>query len=262
MPSCPEYDSFAEFYDYVIPYRNRGDVGFFVELSRQVQAPVLEVACGTGRVLIPCAKAGVKMVGLDLSSAMLAVCRERLAGESPEVRTRVELHEGDMRTFHLGRTFDLITVPFRGFQHLLTVDDQRRALGRFRSHLADGGRLVLDLFNPSMPLLGDERWLAQPMEEPPFTMPDGRTVVRSYRIAGRDYFSQVQEVEMTHQIAWPDGRVERQSERFQLRYAFRFEVEHLLVREGFAVEALYGDYDKTPYGAKYPGELIFVASRR
>jgi SAM-dependent methyltransferase len=262
MSSCPEYDTFAEFYDHVVPYRNRDDVEFFVELSGRARPPVLEVACGTGRVLIPCARAGVPMVGLDVSPAMLKVCRERLAHEAADVGARVELHEADMRIFDLGRAFDLITVPFRGFQHLLSVEDQRRALHRVRAHLADGGRFVLDVFNPSMPLLGDERWLVQPIEEPPFTMPDGRTVVRSYRIAARDYFTQVQHVEMSHRIAWPDGHVEIRTERFMLRYAFRFEMEHLLVREGFAIEALYSDYRKAPYGSTYPGELIFVARKR
>jgi SAM-dependent methyltransferase len=262
MSGCPEYESSAEFYDHVIPYRTRSDVAFFTQLAVEAQPPVLEVACGTGRVLIPCARAGVRVIGLDLSRAMLDVCRSRLRDEPPEVRDRVELHEGDMRTFDLGRPFDLITMPFRGFQHLLTVDDQRNALANIRRHLATAGRFVLDLFNPSLPLLGDERWLVQPIVEPPFTMPDGRLVVRSYRIAGRDYFNQVQDVEMTYEITWPDQRQERRTERFLLRYLFRFEAEHLLVREGFDVREVYGDYDRSPYGAKYPGELIFIATRR
>ena len=262
MSGCAEYDGSAEFYDYVVPYRARSDVAFFTQLAVAARPPVLEVACGTGRVLIPCARAGARMIGLDLSRAMLDVCRRRLLDESPDVQARVTLHEGDMRRFDLGRTFDLITIPFRGFQHLLTVDDQRQALATIRRHLATDGRFVLDLFNPSLPLLTDERWLVEPTVEPAFTLPDGRVVVRSYRIAGRDYFNQVQDVEMTYEISWPDGRLERRTERFLLRYLFRFEAEHLLVREGFEVQEVHGDYDRRPYGAVYPGELIFIATRR
>ncbi|MBO0723689.1 MAG: class I SAM-dependent methyltransferase, partial [Blastocatellia bacterium] len=114
----------AEFYDHVTPYHHRQDVDFFVELARQSAGPVLEIGCGTGRVLIPTARAGGEITGLDLSSSMLAVCREKLALEPPEVRERVRLMMGDMREFALAREFSLITLPFRPFQHLITTDDQ------------------------------------------------------------------------------------------------------------------------------------------
>lgn len=260
--SCPEYDELAELYDHVLPYRLRDDVAFFVEMALAAGGDVLEVACGTGRVLIPTARAGATVTGLDLSRGMLDVCRARLAAEPDDVGRRVTLHEDDMCTFDLGRTFALVTVPFRGFQHLLTVDAQRRALQRIRDHLAPGGRFVLDLFNPSLPLIGDERWLQAPLVEPEVVLPDGRRFVRSLRIVDRDWFEQVQTVEIVHEVSWPDGRRERRAGTTRLRYLFRFEAEHLLAREGFAIEALYGGYDKAPYGATYPGELVFVAVRR
>jgi SAM-dependent methyltransferase len=141
----------------------------------------------------------------------------------------------------------------------MTVDDQRRALAALRAHLAPGGRLVLDLFNPSLPFLGDERWLVSPLVEPASAMPDGRRFVRTMRIVARDFFNQTQDIELVHEVTWPDGRVERNTDTTRLRYLFRFEAEHLLVREGFTIEALYGNYDRSPYGTTYPGELIFVA---
>jgi SAM-dependent methyltransferase len=258
MSLCPEYDSFAEFYDHVLPYRERPDVPFFVDLARQSPGPVLEVGCGTGRVLVPCARAGATIVGLDLSPGMLAVCRRKLAREAPDVQARVRLVEGDMRDFDLGARFPLITLPFRSFQHLETPEDQRAALRVLARHLAPGGRMVLDLFNPSLPFLGDERWLVAPLAEPAVDLPDGRRMVRTMRMVSRDWFAQVQEIELSHRITWPDGRAEDHTGTARLRYTFRFEAEHLLAREGFTVEALYGDYDRSPYGAKYPGELIFV----
>lgn len=260
--SCPEYDRFAEYYDHVVPYRARTDVGFFVDLAREAGGGVLEAGCGTGRVLVPTARAGVTIDGLDLSAAMLEQCRVSLAHEPAEVQRRVRLHHGDMRTAQLGRRYALVTMPFRSVQHLLDVEDQRRALDNLRDHLAPQGRLVVDAFNPSLPFLTDQRITIEPYAEPAFTMPDGRRVVRSYRIAGRDYFAQVQQVEFTIDVGHPDGRAERHVETFALRYFFRFELEHLLERCGFSVEALYGDYDRSPYGRRYPGELIFVARRR
>jgi hypothetical protein len=84
-------------------------------------------------------------------------------------------------------------------------------------------------------------------------------VTRHARVAARDYFNQVQDVELIYYVVHPDDRQERLVHAFPMRYLFRFEAEHLLARCGFAVEAIYGDYDRSPYGSKYPGELIFVA---
>jgi len=256
-----EYRFTAEFYDHLIPYSTRSDVAFFVELAQASGGPVLEVGCGTGRVLIPTARAGVVIVGLDLSSFMLAICREKLAQESPQVQARVQIVEGDMRSFDLGRAFALITLPFRPFQHLTTVADQMACLRILHRHLAPGGRLVLDLFNPSIVYLAAPQRMEEYEDIPQFTMPDGRRVARHARITARDYFNQIQDVDLIYYVTHLDGRQERLVHSFPMRYLFRFEVEHLLARCGFAVEALYGDYDKRPYGSQYPGELIFVAAK-
>ena len=252
----------AEFYDHVVPYRDRGDVGFFVQEARRSGGPVLELGCGTGRVLIPTAKVGVEIVGLDASPLMLSACRAKLSAEPESVRAKVSgLVQGDMRAFDLGREFRLVTLPFRPFQHLLTVEDQLSCLLSIRRHMSAGGRLVLDVFNPSLPHLADDRFLAEHGEEPEFTTGDGRRVVRRARIVSRDYFSQVTDNELAYKVTHPDGREERLVHRFRLRYLFRFEVEHLLARCGFSVEEVYADYDRSPYGSKYPGELITVASK-
>ena len=264
MPSSPTYEDFpfvAEFYDYVVPYRERNDVRFFVELAQQADGPVLEIGCGTGRILIPTARAGVTIAGLDSSAPMLAVCREKLSHEPSEVRSKVELFEGDMRQLNLGREFRLVTFPFRPFQHLITVEEQLACLRGVHRHLVAGGRLALDLFNPSIPLLADDRLLEDLNREPPFTMPDGRKVLRRFYIHARDFFRQTQDVELVHRVTYPDGREERLAARFTMRYVFRFEAEHLLARAGFEIEQVYADFDKSPYGSKYPGELIFLARK-
>ena len=257
----PEYRFTAEFYDHVAPYRERHDVAFFVDMAQALGGPVLEIGCGTGRVLIPIARAGIEITGLDLSPSMLAICRDKLAAERAEIQDRVQLVEGDMRDFDLGRDFALITLPFRPFQHLISVEDQIACLAAINRHLRPGGRLVLDLFNPSIPHLAAPERLEEFGDEPEFTMPDGRRVLRRARIAARDYFAQVQDSELIYYVTHPDGRQERLVHAFPMRYLFRFEAEHLLARCGFEVEALYGDYDRSPYGSQYPGELVFVARK-
>ena len=256
-----EYAFVAELYDSVPPYAGRADVDFFVEMARSSPGAVLEVGCGTGRVLIPTARAGMDIVGLDLSTRMLSICREKLALEPESVQAKVHLVQEDMRQFDLGRKFGLATLPFRPFQQLTTVDDQMSCLASIRNHLADGGRLILDLFNPNLTLLMDDRYLEEGSEETEFTMADGRSVVRRGRTVSRDLFNQIQDVELIYYVTHPDGREERLVHRFQMRHLFRYEAEHLLARSGFQVEELYADYDKSPYGSKDPGELVFVARK-
>jgi SAM-dependent methyltransferase len=257
-----EYAFIADLYDHVVPYRERPDVAFFVEAAQESGGPVLEVGCGTGRVLIPTARAGVEVVGLDLSLHMLAICRERLRREPREVQGRVQLVEADMRDFDLARQFRLVTAPFRPFQHLTTVDDQLSCLASIHRHLVVDGRLVLDLFNPSLEALTSDTVGQEVGEEPEFTTPDGRRVIRRHKTVSRDRAHQVNHVELIYYVTHPDGREERWLHAFPMRYLYRFEAEHLLVRCGFEVEALYADFDKSPYGSKVPGELVFVARKR
>jgi ubiquinone/menaquinone biosynthesis C-methylase UbiE len=115
-----------------------GDVAFYVEQAKDSGGPVLELGCGTGRVLIPTARLGLSCVGLDASAEMLAVLREKNPPEN------LELVNGRMEAFDLGeRRFRLVTAPFRATQHLLDVDAQLSALENVRRHLAPGGAFVL-----------------------------------------------------------------------------------------------------------------------
>lgn len=256
-----QYAATAEFYDYVVPYRTRQDVAFFVEAAQASGGPVLEVGCGTGRVLIPTARAGLAITGIDLSPHMLDKCERRLEQEASEVQARVQLDQADMRAFDLGQTFNLITMPFRPFQHLIEVEDQIACLHCIHRHLTAAGRFILDLFNPFLPALTRDLTGEEQGDEPEFTMPDGRRVLRRNRTVARDVFRQVNDVELIYYITHPTGRAERLVHAFPMRYLFRYEAEHLLARCGFEVEALYADYDKSPFGAKNPGELIFVARK-
>jgi SAM-dependent methyltransferase len=259
--SYDEYMFIAELYDYVVPYRERQDVAFYVDMARESGGPVLEVGCGTGRVLIPTARAGIEITGLDLSPHMLEVCRGRLKAEPEEVRSRVRLVQADMRQFELSQTFHLVTLPFRPFQHLTTVEDQLACLGCIHRHLEQDGKLILDIFNPMLEALVRTNFGEELSEEPEFSMPDGRKVIRRHKIVSRDVANQINAVELIHYVTHSDGRQERLVQAFPMRYLFRFEAEHLLARAGFEGEQLYADYDKSPYGAKYPGELIFVARK-
>lgn len=256
-----EYAVTAEFYDHITAYRDRQDVSFYVEQAQLARGPVLEIGCGTGRVLLPIARAGVTITGMDGSASMLALCRARLAQESGEVQKRVHLIESDMQSFDLAQRFHLITLPFRPFQHLLTVEEQLACLQCIHQHLVPEGRVVIDVFNPLLTTLVHDDVLKESEPEPEFTMPDGRKVERRFRLTARDHIRQVNDIELIYYVTSPDGRTERIVHAFAMRYFFRFELEHLLARAGFVVEALFGNYDKTPFGAANSSDLIFIARK-
>jgi SAM-dependent methyltransferase len=256
-----EYRPIAGLYDHVPLYRDRSDVAFYVDMATAAGGPALELGCGTGRVLIPTARAGVEIVGLDASPHMLEACRARLAHEPDELRARVVLVDGDMRAFDLGRTLPLVTIPFRPFQHLLGVADQLACLTTVRRHLVDGGTLVFDVFNPSLDALAAEKPGVEAGDEEPFTTPDGRRVVRRFCIVSYDRFNQVNQTELIYYVTHPDGREERLVQGFAMRYLFRYEAEHLLARAGFALSHVFSGFDRAPYGSRYPGDLVLVARK-
>ena len=206
---------------------------------------MLELGCGTGRVLIPTARAGASITGLDLSELMLDVCRRKLAAELPDVRARAVLVHGDMTSFSRETKFALITVPFRAFQHLISVEQQLACLACVRDHLTEDGTLALDVFRPSIRLLvaGPEE---EPVEDcPESPLPDGRTVRRTNRRTAVDLWNQQIQVEFEYYLKDTAGSIEHFRESFPMRYFFRYELEHLLARAGMRVIERYGGFDRS-----------------
>jgi SAM-dependent methyltransferase len=257
------YDAIPDFgalYDSVPAYVAREDVSFFVEEAKRARGEVLELGCGTGRVLFPIARARVAITGIDNSAAMLARCRERLAAESSDVRARVTLREADVRAFDFGRRFALATAPFRVMQHQITTDDQLKVLDSVARHLLPGGRFVFDVFNPHF----DKMVAADGVErdDTPLTvLPDGRTLRRTFRVTRVRWTEQVNDVELIYHIAPAKGQPEeRYVHGFEMRWYLRAELEHLLARAGFEVKAVYGDFSRAPLTDASP-EMVFVAER-
>ncbi len=236
---------FAEFYDHTPLYRTRPDIAFYVDEARAAGS-VLELGCGSGRILIPTAAAGVPITGLDLSEAMLARCREKLAAQPPDVRARVCLVHASMTDFDSPERFALVTTPFRAFQHLISIDDQLKCLRCVHRHLAPGGRLILDMFQVNPAGLGDPAWMREREDTPETKLPDGRSFRRAARITAFHRAEQVNDVEFVVYVTYPDGRTERHTESFPFRYFFPKEVEHLLARAGFRVVTVYGDFNRSP----------------
>jgi SAM-dependent methyltransferase len=129
------------------------DLPFYLDLAKRSGGPVLEIACGTGRVLLEIAREGISIDGVDNSSPMLGTLASRLEREPRAVRDKVTLHEGDMRSFILNRKFPLVIIPFRPMQHMYSVTDQLAALATAAAHLEEDGKLAFDVFYPKFELI-------------------------------------------------------------------------------------------------------------
>lgn len=146
------YDDPA-YYDHA--YRDRrDDVAYYVRLGRLSKGPVLEYGVGTGRVALALARAGVDVTGVDVSRPMLAHLRGKLAREPAEIRRRVRVVRGDMRTFRAKQRFPLVIAPFNAVQHLYDRADMEAFLARAEEHLTPRGRLVFDVLVPHADYLG------------------------------------------------------------------------------------------------------------
>lgn len=240
----------ARFYDaaYATLPGLGADVGFYRSLAREAGGPVLELGCGTGRVLAALAEDGHACTGLDASPEMLAVARRRLP-------VSVELHVADMRDFALpGRCFALVCSAFRAFQHLACVEDQLRCLARVREHLAPGGCFAFDVFCPDPGRLAqDEESEAEDLR---FEQ-EGQLVVRYARIF-RDLPTQSMRVHFRYERREGERVVGEDRAAFTMRWFHRYELEHLVARAGFRDVEIHGGFDRRPV-AHDSRDLVVVA---
>jgi SAM-dependent methyltransferase len=250
---------FAEVYDLLPRAQRRADREFYLSYARRARGPVLELGCGTGRILIPLAEAGFHVTGLERSPAMRARCRAKLASLPADVRRRLQVARGDMRRFRLRRRFALVIIPYRGFHHLLRAEDQMACLRAVRRHLLPGGVLLLDLFcvgASSTAPAGSARELL-----PETKLHDGRRVRLTLGEEHTDWVRQNSEQEMIFRVRHPAGGRQIVRSKFSLRLFSRFEVEHLLARCGFRVTNRFGGFDKRPLSDHSP-HWLFEARKR
>jgi ubiquinone/menaquinone biosynthesis C-methylase UbiE len=234
-----------------------GDIAFYDRLAQATGGPVLELGCGTGRIALALAQAGLSVTGVDVSAGMLAVARrksERLAAAA----SRCLFVEGDMARLDLGRRFGMAFIAFRSFQHLLTVDEQRATLTGVRRHLRPDGQLAVHLFDPRFDLLADEN--------PPAIRQSGIDPATQRRYAGeilhtgRDYLNQIRRDLWRYAETDLNGALlEEATREMALRWTYRWELRHLLELCGFVVQAEYSDFHDAP--PAYGKELVVVARR-
>ena len=233
-----------------------GDVAFYERVAREAGGPVLELACGTGRIALPLAKAGLHVTGVDRSEAMLTIARCKLAALPASVQERLNFVNQDMSALDLGGRFGFVFVPFRSFQALLTIDLQRKSLEAIRRHLEPTGRLALHLFDPRLDLLINANVRLPGLSG---THPEtGRRYVGEILRTDLDHLNQVRRDLWRYVEIGPSGEVLAEDTReMALRWTYRWELHHLIALCGLAVEAEYSDFVGS--APAYGKELILVA---
>jgi SAM-dependent methyltransferase len=237
------FEAFARFYDH--DYRHYDDdVELILELADEQAGPVLELGCGTGRLLEPLAAAGNNVVGVDISPALLDIARNKLGQQN--LPGRVQLHQADLRDFQIdGLRFAFVFCTSNTLMHLTSSADQLAVLKNAHHHLDQDGLLLIDLFNPDVQRLTQvqgvqelaDRWIDE----------ETGTQVIKWCVRSVDWADQLQETLFIYEEISEDGSVRHTPCPFTLRFLWYAEAQLMLHVAGFTLECVWGDFDGTPY---------------
>jgi SAM-dependent methyltransferase len=244
------HDNLEDYLDPVLYDQENSDFEpdgpFYLALAQKLGGRVLELGCGTGRITIPMAEAGVDITGLDIVPGMLARARDK-AGDLP-----IEWVEGDVCDFHLGRKFSVIIAPGNVFEHLLKRSQHEAMLACVREHLAPDGCFALVMRFPRPAAMqsseGERDWFS-------YTDESGREV----KVTGTDEYDIVRQV--LHETAYrrwtgADGETVTRRARLSLRFFFPQEIQALLHYNGFRIYERYGDLNSNPMTAESRGMVM------
>lgn len=229
----PYYYRLGEVYD----EENKGliaDITFYLRKAREYGGPILELACGTGRLSIPLAREGFDVTGLDISKPMLHYARKKAAGLD------ISWVEADCRDFKMDREFAFIFLGYNSLSHLHDLDSLERCFSRVREHLRDDGHFAIDVFNPNLTLLSrdpDKRFLVNTYEDPL-----GRGMVSKWESNEYDAKEQVNHIRWYYELG-----NEEFIEKLDMRIFFPQELDALLKYNGFTIEEKYGDFEGSTF---------------
>jgi SAM-dependent methyltransferase len=238
----------------VIYQKVRDDIPFYVDCARRAGGRVLELACGTGRVLIPIREAGVEIDGLDLDGGML----DTLRAKARERGLTVRAYQGDMRDFTMPARYQLVTIPFRAFLHLLSTEEQLQTLRCAREHLEPEGTLAFDVFYPNVDLIHADQGVRKLSIDVPHPVTGHR--VQVFDLNQYDWVNQ--RVTVEREIVEHDERGATRATRvgFTLRWIFRWEMELLLKTAGFGRVEILGGFDRRPL-QRHTDDIVILARR-
>lgn len=236
----------ARFYDYNPDTID--DIQFYRDRIPSPNTKVLELGCGTGRVLLPLVKDCAYIHGVDISEAMVAICQGKLdsAGLSTN-KARVEV--GDITTVHLGRTFDLITAPYRVFQNLETDAEVTGLFETVRRHLSKNGTCILNIFNSDRDPESMRLEWAKESEYFCWEVPvEGGRITHHGRNVSVDPKRMILYPNLIYRRYRGDDLVEEVTLEILMRCYYPDEFEEVIVKHGFEIINRWGGYSGESYG--------------
>lgn len=251
------YNTIAHYYD-LTHADLRDDVAYVLALAVESGGAVLELGCGSGRLLLPLARAGVAITGVDNSAGMVARAREKLAGEETAVQSKVTLIEGDMTALALPETarFALAIVPYNTLLHL-TPQQAAAMLRGVKGVLGENGRLFIDLINPSA--------IANTPDDPTLTLENCFTDPETGNTVLQLASNRLDDAAQTLHVTWiydatppGGGPIHRTIAQGAYHYLYPHQLELLLQEAGFRLLSLAGDYDNSPYTEDSPRLLLLA----
>jgi SAM-dependent methyltransferase len=222
------------------------DIPFYLRKARQYSEPVLELACGTGRITIPIAEQGIDITGLDISEPLISYAKKK----AKEKGVTVEWAKADCRNFKLDRKFNLIFFPFNSIAHLHDLESIKSCFSCVKMHLKDEGRFIIDIFNPRLDILIRDLSMRYPVAEYPDPKGKGTVVIAENNLY--DTATQINRIKWYYKI----GSEPEVVKELNMRIFYPQEIDALLHYNGFKIEDKFGDYDETPFTSTSPKQVI------
>jgi SAM-dependent methyltransferase len=234
-------------YDLLAQMTAPDDHPFYQRMAEKHGGPALVLACGTGRVCLPLAAGDFEVSGLDVSGPMIlrAMHNAHLAG------AEIEFIRADCRYFKLDRKFSLILFPYNSINHLIDFQSIRACFTAVGEHLAEGGRFIIDTFNPDLKFL--EKDTSGPLHVITYLDPDGKGKVVMTETSEYDCAAQVNRIVWHYEI---DGQEDAVVHRMDMRIFFPQELDALLKFNGFEIEHKHGNYNESPFGPDSPHQIV------
>lgn len=249
-----EYSGFfAEFYD--ILHSNLNDAEFYKKLADQYGPHILEIGSGTGRLLLPLAREGYEVIGLELNDDMLEICREKMEDESDTTLENIELVKGDMRDFKINKKFELIIAPCNVICHILERSDLRKALSCFNDHLVEDGVLVIDNSMPNVESMVEKNGKEKVLE---FTHPKNDRKIVSSITPTYDFVKQIEKDTIVIKEFEEDTKTREAKVEEKLTFYFPKELRALLRSEGYEIFEERGSLNKEVPIEENSDEMVFL----
>jgi SAM-dependent methyltransferase len=248
------YDSIADLYDIYVPATF--DIDFFINETKKTSGEVMELMSGSGRVSIPLIEAGVKLTCVDISTKLNAIFKEKLEQKG----LHADIYQMDVCELDIPKKFAMVIIPFHSFAHIISPDEQRKALSRIHQHLLPGGTFICTLRNPTVRRLDIDGQLSL-VDAYPLAEKQGKLLWWMLEEFDPDDDQVVNAYEIFEEYDTEGSMIAKRLMELHFRLTTKDEFEQLLKDAGFLIMALYGDYAYHEFDPHSSPSLVWVLQK-